>query len=231
MFVPGIGESYVPMRIRLLAALSIAYVMAPALVPDIGMPPGSPLTLFSILFAEITIGIFFGLITRILINTLQTLGMIIAMQIGLATSMMFDPSQGGQNTPMGNFLILSAVTVIFAMDGHHVIFATIADSYQLFSPGEHPLRQDMAQYIAMLVNKSFSMAFQLAMPFVLLGLLVYLGAGVMARLMPNMQVFFVLIPLQILAGFVLMMVAFNGIIFTFINYYDAGIAGITSISP
>src|SRR5690606_23569742 len=105
----GIGEAYISARARLFLALTTGLVLTPVVQPLIPPIPGSPLGLTVLLMAEITIGVFMGLLSRMLIAAMHTAGMIIAMQSGLAAAMMFDPTAGTQGSPFGNLLSLTAV--------------------------------------------------------------------------------------------------------------------------
>ena len=100
---------------------------------------------------------------------------------------------------------VSGVTLIFATDLHHLVIAALHDSYTIFAPGEMPIVGDVAQHITRIISASFRIGIQLSAPFLVFGLLFNLGLGVLSRLMPQMQVFFIGLPLSILLGFLLLL--------------------------
>lgn len=225
MLLPGIGESYVSARSRLLLAVMASLVMQPLAAPLMPEIPGSPLQLTVLLFAEITIGVFLGLLSRMLISAMHTAGMIIAFQSGLAAAMMFDPNAGTQGSPFGNLLSLAAVMLLFALNLHHVMIMGVADSYTLFAPGTYPPPGDFAQMAAGIISSIFAIALAFTAPHIVVGLLVYLGAGILSRLMPSMQVFFVIMPAQILASIFILMVTVSAGMLMYMQFFEDMLVG------
>lgn len=225
MVLPGIGEMYVLVRIRLGLALMVALVLVPVVSEHIPPIPTSPLGLMVLLAAEILTGLFIGGISRILIGTMHTAGMVVAMQSGLAAASMFDITQASQGSTIGNLLSLTALMLIFALDLHHIMLKGLADSYTLFEPGQFPPVEDFANLATTMVSKCYTIAIQFASPLLVVGFLVYLAAGVLSRLMPTMQVFFVIISAQILASFFLLMGIISGAMLWYINFFEEALIG------
>jgi flagellar biosynthetic protein FliR len=142
---------------------------------------------------------------------------VIAQQLGLGFVTAVDPTQGQQNVIVGNFLTVLGVTLIFATDLHHLVIAALNDSYTLFQPGDIPLLGDVAALTTRTVATAFRIGIQLSAPFLLFGLLFNLGLGILSRLMPQMQVFFVGIPLSILLGFLVLLLVIGAMMTTFLG--------------
>lgn len=212
MLLPGFGEAYVSPRIRLLFAMMMSLVLTPVVGHQMPEVPGSPLTMGVMVIAEILIGIFLGFLARLLVSTLHVAGTIISMQSSLAMASMFDMTMATQSTVLGNLLTMTALIVFFGMDLHHVMLDGLADSYVIFTPGTFPLVEDMSDHLFQTMGRVFTVAIQLSAPHIVFSLLFYLGAGVLTRLMPSMQVFFVFMPAQIVMGFFLMMAMLSSII-------------------
>ena len=225
MVLPGFGELYVSPRVRLLFALAVSAVMMPVMTPHMPPPPGSPLALAVMIAAEILTGVMIGVVSRILISAMHTAGMIIAYQSSLASAMIFDITQAGQTSVIGNFLSFSALVFLFSANIHHVMFMGLFDSYSLFAPGVFLPVEDSANYIAQLISRVFLIAVQMAAPLIAVGLALYMGAGVLARLMPNMQVFFVIIPAQILLSFFILMVVISGMMLWYLRMLEEIMGG------
>lgn len=220
MVVPGIGDTYVPAPVRLLLALTISVLLAPLLAESFPKIPATPMGLFVLLFQEILVGLFFGGITRILIGTIHTMGMIMAFQSSLASALLFDATQGSQGSAVGNIIGTIALALIFATDMHHVILVALHDSYTLFLPGNFPPVGDFPAYVARLMADTFSLAVRLSAPLIVVGLIMYLGAGVLSRLMPNMHVFFVIIPLQIGVSFFILMSTISAALLWYFQFFE-----------
>jgi flagellar biosynthetic protein FliR len=207
MLLPGVGERLVPARLRLSFALLLTLVVLPfarGFLPNGGTPPA----VIGLMIGEIAVGLVLGLATRIVVATLQVAGAIIAQELGLSFAMTVDPTQGGgQEAAIGNFLTLLGVTLVFATDIHHLAIVAVGESYTLLPPAGVPDAGDALKLAVGAVGKAFALALQISAPFVAFALLFNLGLGVLSRLMPQMQVFFLAMPLTILAGVMILFVA------------------------
>ena len=121
---------------------------------------------------------------------------------------------------VGNFLTLLGITVLFATNLHHLVIAALHDSYVLFRPGEVPPTGDVAALITQTIAGAFKIGIQLSGPFLVFGLLFNVGLGVLARLMPQMQVFFVGVPLMILLGFIILIMVIGAMMSTYLGYVE-----------
>jgi flagellar biosynthetic protein FliR len=224
MLLPGIGEANMPARIRLTIALVLTAVLLPLhrAAYTIDLQALGPVLV--LLFQEIVIGAVLGLTARLAISGLQVAGSVIAQQLGLGFVTAVDPTQNQQGMLVGNFLAVLGVALIFATDLHYLVIAALNDSYRLFQPGEMPVTGDVAQLIVRTVSAAFRIGIQLSAPFLVFGLLFNLGLGVLSRLMPQMQVFFIGMPLSILLGLLLLVLVIGAMMGTFVGYME-GVLG------
>lgn len=225
MVLPGFAEIYVNARARLMLAVMFSIALVPMLKPYLPEVPGSPGVLIILLLAETMVGVFFGMLARFMIIAMHIAGSVISYQSSLAIATLFDAGVGGQTTVVSNFLGLSALVFIFAMDLHHVMIMGIVQSYQLFIPGEFPVVGDMAEVIAKLVTDSFRIGVQLAAPHMVFAMLFYLGSGVLARLMPTMQVFFVIMPLHITVSFFILLAVLPTLLWSLYEFMNETLMG------
>jgi len=217
MLLPGLGERMVSARLRLTTALVLAAVMLP-LHRDayhVDLHQIGPVLLM--LGEELLIGAVLGMTARLTVAALQITGSVVAQQLGLGFVTAVDPTQGQQGVLIGNFLTILGITLVFATNLHHLVIAALDDSYTLFHPGEVPLTGDMAALITRTVAGAFRVGVQLSAPFLVFGLLFNLGLGLLSRLMPQMQVFFVGMPLSILAGFLILFLVLAAMMSTYLD--------------
>lgn len=199
MFLPGFGDQTVNVRARLMFALVVSVALGDAYGAP-AMLTGGFWPAVTVIATELTVGVFLGLAARLAIAGLQTAGAIIAAQISLANAMSFDAVSAQQGAVPANFLAMTGVVLLFVTDLHHLMLAGIAASYETFPPGA-PLPVDgFAEAVAILVADGFGIALAIAAPFVLVGITVSLCMGLLSRLMPQVQVFFIVMPLQIAVG-------------------------------
>ena len=218
--LPGFGESYVSPRIRLLLALAITVVLTPivsARLPDL---PASPLTLMLLVGGEGLVGLFMGSVARVLLSALATGGAIVAFLVGLANAQLFNPLLSDQGALPGVFLSVLGLLLIFVTDTHHLMLMALLDSYNLFQPGAPLPLGDFADMLAQVVAGSFRIGMQIAAPFLMYAIVFYAGMGLLARLMVQMPIFFVAIPVQILLGLFTMLLTLPAILLWFLNYYQ-----------
>jgi flagellar biosynthesis protein FliR len=180
--------------------------------------PGALGPTLVMLVEEILIGAMLGITARLTISALEVAGSVIASQLGLSFATAVDPTQGSQGAILGNFLTLLGITLFFATDMHHLVIAALNDSYTLFEPGEMPATGDAAALITRTVAGAFRIGIQLSAPFLAFGLLFNIGLGVLSRLMPQMQVFFVALPLSILLGFLFLILVIGAMMGLFLDY-------------
>jgi len=218
MLLPGLGELSVPARVRLTVALVLTAVLFPlhraAYVID--LRAAGPV--LQALFQELLIGAVLGMTARLTISALQTAGSVIAQQLGLGFVTAVDPSQGQQGVIVGNFLTLLGVTMIFATDLHHMMIAGLHDSYRLFRPGEIPVVGDVTQLVIRTIGDAFRVGIQLSGPFLVFGLVFNVALGILSRLMPQMQVYFVATPLSIMIGFVILLLVVGAMMTAFLTF-------------
>ena len=220
MLLPGIGEMSVPSRVRLTMALVLTAILLPAHQKAYAVDLKALGPVLLVLFQELIVGAVLGLTARLAISALQVAGTVVAQQLGLGFVTAVDPTQNQQGLLVGNFLTVLGITLIFATDMHHLVIAGLNDSYTIFHPGEMPIVGDVAQHITRIVATSFRIGIQLSAPFLVFGLLFNFGLGVLSRLMPQMQVFFIGLPLSILLGFLLLVLVIGAMMGTFTDYLE-----------
>lgn len=222
MIMPGIGDSFVPNNIRLYIALGFSLAMTPVLQPLVPTPMPAFGTLLALLAIEFVTGLFIGSIARILMMALDTAGMLISMASGISNAQVFNPSLAVQGSVFGAFMSVMGVTLLFVTDLHHLLLLGLKESYEMFPIGGVPDTGSMAELIARAVSASFLTGFQIAIPFVVISLLLYIGMGVLSRLMPQVQVFILAIPVQILLALITLSITLSASMLFFLTRFEDG---------
>jgi flagellar biosynthetic protein FliR len=183
-----------------------------------------PARLGLLLAGEIAIGLFVGLAARLVMAAAQVAGTTIANQLGLGFAMAVDPTQGQQGVVIGNFVALLATTLVFSFDLHHLAIAGLTGSYRLFPPGQFMPVGDFAEAAVRMVGDSFKIGLQISAPFLAFGLLFQFGLGILSKLMPAFQIFFVAMPLNIGMGFALLALVLGTIMLWYMEHVRDGLA-------
>lgn len=222
MTAPAFGDFTLSPRIRLAVALAVSAALVPgaaASFPE-GAGEGSALALPALVVGEVAVGLFLGLVARTIFAALNVAGQVIALQMGLSLAQIFDPSQDVSGAIVGGFLAVLGTTMIFATDMHHLMLAALRDSYLLFAPGGAIDFGAMAETMIATLAAAFSLGVRLAAPFIVFGLVFYAGAGVLNRLMPQAQVFFMLMPANLVLGLALLMLTTGLMMTVFLGAFE-----------
>jgi len=219
MLLPGFGETNIPARVKLSIALLLTLIILPLHRNAYHVDVTSIAPLAVLMVHELMIGIVLGATARVTLSALSVAGSVIAQQLGLGFVTAIDPTQGQQGQIIGNFLTILALTLLFATDSHYLVIAALSESYRIFSPGEVMPTGDVAALATTAFAGAFKIGLQLSAPFLVFGLVFNIGLGVLARLMPQMQVYFVGVPLSILAGFLILAVVLTAMMGTYMDYF------------
>lgn len=205
MLIPALGETAIPARMRLSFALAFALVLYPLVSPQLPPLPGDLFGIVVIVMHEIVVGLILGAIARLAVSGAQVAGAVIASSSGLSVAQAADPTNGGaQGALIGAFLSFLGIALIFATDLHHVALSAIYDSYMIFTPTEPLMLGDAAETVIEVVAGAFVVGVQMSAPFIVFGLVFNLGMGILSRLMPQLQVFFIAMPATVGVGLILM---------------------------
>lgn len=221
MLLPGFGEVFVSGRIRLIIALALSVVITPVVVGQLPRLPDSTVELFLLVGGEALIGLIIGAMARFLVTALHVAGVIIGFQSSLSNAQLFDPTTAEQGSLIGTFLNVLGVFLIFMANLHHPMLLAMADSYTLFVPGAPLPVGDVAEMAIRMMGQSFVLAFKIAAPIIVVGLVFYLGLGLLARLMPQVQIFFVAIPLQTALGFFMIAITITAGMTLFLESFES----------
>ncbi|WP_166306071.1 MULTISPECIES: flagellar biosynthetic protein FliR [unclassified Bradyrhizobium] len=220
MLLPGFGESNIPARVKLSIALLLTLIILPLHRNAYHVDLTSISSLGVLMVHELIIGIVLGATARVTLSALNVAGSVIAQQLGLGFVTAVDPTQGQQGQIVGNFLTILGLTLLFATDSHYLVIAALSESYRIFSPGEIMPTGDVAALATSAFSAAFKIGLQLSAPFLVFGLVFNIGLGVLARLMPQMQVYFVGVPLSIMVGFLIFGVVLAAMMNTYFDYFN-----------
>jgi flagellar biosynthesis protein FliR len=212
MLFPGFGESFISARTRAILTVLVSFAALPLLQPLLPKEPASFSIFVAMVGGELLFGLFLGTFTRILMSALETAGTIIGIQTSLSSASVFNPAMATQGSLPGAYLSMLALVILFMTDLHHMLLRGMFDSYALYTPGQPFPGADMGESIVRLVGHSFAIGVRMSAPFLIIGLLMSTGLGLMARLVPQMQVFFLAMPLQIGLGLFMFAVALSAML-------------------
>ena len=226
MAMPGLGGTLVQARARLWVGMSFAFVILPVVSPTLPPMPHSPAALFLLILGEIVIGLFLGAMTQALMTSVDMAGTLVGFQVGMTNAFSFDAISQQQSQLLTGFLNTLALTIVFASDMHHQMLLAAAQSYDVFPPGQSLMLNDFATTLAHLSTHALEMGMRMAAPVLVFGLVFQSGMGLLSRLVPQMQIYFVAMPIQLLLGLWMLMVGLPLMMSMFLHDFAAGLGSL-----
>lgn len=170
---------------------------------------------FLLIIKEAIVGLFIGFIAYLILSAIQVAGGFIDFQMGFSIANVIDPQTGAQSPLMGQYLYSFALLLLLSVNGHHLILDGIFYSYQFIPLEKVGLAfgdANLAQYIIHSLGKMFVIAFQMSIPVVATLFLVDVALGIVARTVPQLNIFVVGFPIKIAVSFIVLIVVM-GVIF------------------
>jgi flagellar biosynthetic protein FliR len=204
ILLPGFGEISVPPVVRAGIAISLTIILFPLVTPDFHTVPKAPFALGALLLSEFAIGLYLGWLVKVIMFALPMAGQIISYQIGLSSIILPNQQLGADSTLLSNAFGLAMPALVFNSSLFALPIMALAHSYSVMPPGQTLYAQDIIRLAVSFSDQEFGLAVRLAAPFLVAGLVWQAGLAVIARLVPQIQIFFVAAPGQILGGLALL---------------------------
>jgi flagellar biosynthetic protein FliR len=189
MFMPFFGERSIPQMFKLIFALWITLSLF-LFLPQTVIIPENFLEIVIAGFNEFLLGLFIGFIVKIIFEGLQFAGSLMDMQMGLSSAAAFDPSTGTQSTVVQRLVYITAMTVFLIVNGHHLLLTFFFESYKVIPLFSQTVNLGGLEHIGILGSKMFSLGISLAMPVIIIIFMLDFSLGLLARLAPQVNVFF-----------------------------------------
>jgi flagellar biosynthesis protein FliR len=208
MTLPGYGDPSVPVRVRILAGLATAIAVAPAIPGLPAVVPGAG-PMFLAIAAEAFAGALLGTLSRTVISGVLIAGQVIGQNIGLSNVFMTGLATD-QAASVGAAIYAGLLALMFVTDAHHLVLRALVGSYGLLPAGRFPDPGDSAKSAVAAGVRAFRLGGQLALPFLLLGLVFNISLAAVNRAMHSLPVFMLGAPLIVLAGLYLLAAVIPG---------------------
>ncbi|MTI69471.1 MAG: flagellar type III secretion system protein FliR [Firmicutes bacterium] len=173
---------------------------------DEGIINNNMLSYFMLIIKETIFGLILGYLTNIIFVSLQMAGQMIDFQSGFAIASSFDPVTGNRISLYGKIYYWLGLILFFVIDGHHYLLYSLAKSFELVSLTKFDLGNLGADTIGKFFTESFVIAFQIAVPLIFILLLSTIVVGLLARTVPQINIFILGLPLKVLVGILTMLV-------------------------
>ncbi|WP_426013985.1 flagellar biosynthetic protein FliR [Caulobacter sp. DWR2-3-1b2] len=219
MLMPGVGETVVPPRIRLSFAVLMAIILSPLVSSSITTVPSSVGDVAGAVIHEVLIGLMIGMVLKLFVSSLTTAGEIISIQTTLSFAQTANPAGAPSSTAVATFLSMLGLVLIMVTDLHHLFIGAMVKSYDIFPFARAVPVNDAATLAVRTVADSFKLGVQLAAPVLVFSIVFNLATGLVGRVMPSFQIFFVTSPLSVILGLSLLGLSLGGIAMVWSDRY------------
>ena len=200
--MPLLSSTSLPTLLKISFTLAVSLLLLPVVKIDVRNFPSDPYLFVTFMAAELMIGFILGLSVKLIFTGVQLAGEFAGYQMGLAMASILDPESGTDTTLLAQFYYLVGLLIFLAIDGHHWFIRALFQSFSVLSPGEIHLKPALYQHLILLSGKMFVIAIKLGAPIMAVLIFTQIGMGMMAKLVPQMNVMITSFPLTICLGFI-----------------------------
>lgn len=219
---PLFGSRSVPVRVKVFLTLFLTIIILPALRTERDLSELTLPLLFPMAVKEILIGLFLGFSAKLVFEAFQFAGRIISNQMGLGVTQLMDPDSGSQVSVIGNLFSLVAIVLFLNLNGHHVVISALFKSFEIAPLTNHQwLRSAAKVKMLTMFNDIFKIGVKLAAPAIVTIFLLEVSMAIMARIVPQMNIFFIGLPVKLGVGMFVIIISMP-IFYTFFEFVLSG---------
>lgn len=206
LLTPVFGRREFPPQVKIGLGALLSIIVYP-FIPDINLSSNLWILAASVL-KEFMTGITIGYVAFLLFSSLYLAGEIIDMEMGFGIVNVLDSQSNTQVPLMGNYFYILTILLFLTINGHHMLISAIIKSYDLLPLGEAIYQEGVLNTIIISFKDMFLLGVKIALPVVSVIFLTDLALGIIARTVPQMNVFMVGLPVKIAVGMISMIMVF-----------------------
>ena len=187
-------------RAKVGLALMVSFIAFP-LVADSGLQVSEGFFPYALMMvSEVVMGLVLGFAVLLLFIGIQFAGQLAGLQMGFGIVNVIDPQSSEHVSIIGQFLNILAILIVLTVDGHHLILQGLVHSFEVVPLGGVELKEEIIEKIIVLSNEVFVIAIKISTPILIALFLISVAMGILARTVPQMNVFIVGFPVQLAVG-------------------------------
>ena len=221
---PILGSGIWPNLLKAGAALMISIVLFPVVQPDPALFPETTLGGAGLIVSEFVLGLIIGLAVRLFLSAVQLAGQLVGFQMGFAIANVLDPDSGNQGPILAQMGYWVASLVFILLDGHHILLSTLADSFAVVKVGSLGFSDGLFHKMLEISGDMFTIAVKLGAPAIAALLMTSAAFGILAKVVPQMNILIAAFPVKIVVGLFFFGVCLEALLY-FVRHYVAGFEG------
>ncbi|HEX3031225.1 MAG TPA: flagellar biosynthetic protein FliR [Bacillota bacterium] len=208
MLSPVFSSRNIPPQLKIGLSAIVSLTVFPVLKAGGLRTPDDIISYSLLVMGEVAVGLMIGFVSNFLFSAIQLAGQAIDMQLGFSIVSVIDPIQGTQVPIIGNFKYIVALLIFLVTNSHYYIFAAIVKSFQLIPILTYTYHPALTDQVISFFGGTLVTAVKIALPAVGVLLVTDVAMGILARTVPQMNIFVVGMPLKIFVGLIVLMLAF-----------------------
>ena len=215
VFVPFFNQRFIPTRIKIAAGLMLSIVVFPLLTSEAFIPPADTISLVLAVIREVLIGLVIGFTAQLFFAGVQYAGELISAQMGFGLATLIDPSFNEQSTVVSQLYNLLALLIFISLGGHHFFIRATVQTFEVVPLTGFNFSAELGTYVLQSCANIFLVAFRIGAPVLVALFMTSLAMGLINRAIPQMNIFMISPPLQIVTGLMMMLLTLRGTILMF----------------
>jgi len=201
-FMPVIGSRNVPPQLKILLTLMTGLILLPIVTVDATVLNGPILGFVVLVTVEVLLGTILALFARCVFAAVELAGQMVGIQMGMGMAGVMDPQFGTQLSPVGMLWNITAILIFLSINGHHMFFSTIAESFSWLTPGSITLTQATFNGVIQGVGHMFVLAVKIMAPTSAALFFSHVAMGIIAKTVPQIPILIVGLPMNIAVGLI-----------------------------
>ncbi len=197
---PFLGGTMVPMTVKAGLALMISVALFPVVRPDPTLFPDGLLSSVNVILSELVLGLIVGLTAKMFFAAVQLAGQLIGFQMGFSIAGAFDPESGSQGSVLAEMGYWIAIVLFLLLNGHHIFLRALTDSFTAVEVGSLQLGEGLFRTMLEASRQMFVMSLKVGAPAVVALLFTSASFGIVAKVVPQMNILIVAFPLKVVVG-------------------------------
>ena len=198
--MPVLGNQSIPATAKIGLAAIISLALRVVIAPSIHNIPPNIVSLLLQILSETAVGLLLGMLVQLIFLSLQIAGGFSDTEMGLGIINILDPMSQQQTSLTGQFMYQLGMTLFLILGGHLWMIQVLYSSYQIVPAASAHFSGDFSGVMIQAVGQMFLLAFRIAAPLACLMLILDISFAIIARAVPQMNVFIVGMPLKLLLG-------------------------------
>jgi len=201
-FMPLIGSTSVPAQVKIMLALMTALILVPVVQINPGLINGPPLGFVLLVLSEILLGATLAVFARCIFAATEIAGQMVGVQMGMGMAGVMDPQFGTQVSLVGMLWNITAILIFLGINGHHMFFSTLVESFEWLKPGEVTLNQATFEGLMQGASHMFVLAVKIMAPAGAALFFSHVAMGIVAKTVPQIPIMIVGLPINLAVGLI-----------------------------